>query len=101
MLELQIPGDSSVKEELSREHALQTNVPDTIDFKDPQSRFMYVSKAHAKSFNLIAKEEVIGKTDFDFFTSGHPQKRLKTSKGSSAPANPLSTKKRRRTPHGS
>jgi PAS domain S-box-containing protein len=76
MLELQPPGDSSAREELSREHillldALQANMPDTIYFKDAQSRFIHLSKAHAKVFNLVSKEEVVGKTDFDFFTGEH------------------------------
>ena len=78
ILELQIPDDSSAKEDLSREHillldALQANMPDTIYFKDAKSRFLHLSKAHAKAFNLVGKEEVIGKTDFDFFTKEHAQ----------------------------
>ena len=76
MRELQIPSDRSAKEELSREQtllmdALQENLPDTIYFKDAQSRFLHLSKAHAKAFNLIRKEEVVGKTDFDFFMAEH------------------------------
>jgi PAS domain S-box-containing protein len=76
MLELQIPGDSSARKELSREHilllgALQANMPDTIYFKDAQSRFLHLSKAHAKAFNLVSEEKVVGKTDFDFLLPEH------------------------------
>ncbi len=42
------------------------NVPDMIYFKDLQDRFVLVNKAHAAALNLTP-EEVVGKTDMDFF----------------------------------
>jgi len=76
MLKLQITGDKGVEEELTREHillmeALEENIPDTIYFKDAQGRFINLCKAHVRAFNLVNKREVIGKTDFDFFTDEH------------------------------
>ena len=49
---------------------LLDNVPDKIYFKDQHSRFLRVSKAMADPFGLEA-EKVVGKSDFDFFTSDH------------------------------
>ncbi len=51
--------------------ALEEDIPDTIYFKDLQGRFIHISKAHLRAFNLMDKSEVIGKTDFDFFTEEH------------------------------
>lgn len=54
---------------LSKEHSLlQTlmdNIPDSIYFKDEQSRYVLVNKAKAQKYNL-EPDEMIGKTDFDF-----------------------------------
>jgi PAS domain S-box-containing protein len=49
---------------------LLDNVPDKIYFKDKYSRFIRASKANADSFGLPV-EQIIGKTDFDFFSEAH------------------------------
>jgi len=66
--------------------ALLENVPDLIYFKDRESRFVEVSKSKADQVGL-KREEVIGKTDFDYFTEEHAnpayedeQKIIKTGK---------------------
>src|SRR6266496_217673 len=64
-----------IEEALAREqyllNALLDHAPDYIYFKDTQSRFIRTSKAHAKVFGLDDPSQVIGKSDFDFFTEAH------------------------------
>jgi diguanylate cyclase (GGDEF)-like protein/PAS domain S-box-containing protein len=49
-------------------HAILESEYSNIFFKDRESRFINVSKAQMYGFNCKTKEEVIGKTDFDFFS---------------------------------
>jgi two-component system sensor histidine kinase/response regulator len=61
--------------ELDRERALirglMESIPDNIYCKDRQSRFVVVSQALLQKFGLKDYAEVLGKTDFDFFTDEH------------------------------
>jgi len=43
------------------------NIPDTIYFKDVNSRFTRINRAQAKVLGVNAPEDAIGKTDLDFF----------------------------------
>ncbi|MGA2184297.1 MAG: response regulator [Bryobacteraceae bacterium] len=52
-------------------HSLMENLPDNIYFKDCESRFTLVSREHVIRFGCHDSSEVIGKTDFDFFTDEH------------------------------
>jgi two-component system sensor histidine kinase/response regulator len=49
-------------------HTLMDNLPNSIYFKDVQSRFLRISKAKAARSGLHDPAEAVGKTDFDFFT---------------------------------
>ena len=64
----------AAQEALRREstllHALMDNIPDAIYFKDTESRFTRVNR-HAPYRGGNAPEEVVGKTDFDFFVEEH------------------------------
>ena len=63
----------------AREHellkTLMDNIPDSVYFKDNQNRFVLVNKAKAVHSN-VKPEEMIGKTDFDFFPSEQAQRIL-------------------------
>jgi two-component system sensor histidine kinase/response regulator len=51
--------------------ALFENIPDHIYFKDKKSRFVAVSKALARWLGAEKSDDMIGKTDFDYFTEEH------------------------------
>jgi PAS domain S-box-containing protein len=44
---------------------------DHIYFKDTRSRFIKASKSQASQFGVKSTDEMVGKTDFDFFDEGH------------------------------
>lgn len=46
-------------------------IPDHIYIKDHKSRFVEVSASLAKDFGASKPEDILGKTDFDFFSSPH------------------------------
>lgn len=52
---------------------LMDNIPDSLYFKDEQSRFILVNKAKASHSN-VSPEEMIGKTDFDFLSEDQARK---------------------------
>jgi PAS domain S-box-containing protein len=72
-------------EELARERdllrALMDNLPDYIYFKDRASQFTRINKALASAFGLGNPGEVIGKSDFDFFTDEHAQQAFEDEAG--------------------
>ncbi len=52
-------------------HTLMDNLPDSIYFKDAESRFLRLNRALAGRFGLGDPAQALGKTDFDFFTDEH------------------------------
>ena len=64
--------DSLSREQMMMQ-ALMDNFPKSIYFKDIESRFLGVSNYMADNFGVEHSSEIIGKTDFDFFTEEHAQ----------------------------
>ena len=66
---------NQVQVNLMKETALLNNLmnycPDSIYFKDKESRFIRISKAMAMSFGFKSPEDALGKSDFDLFTDEH------------------------------
>jgi len=59
-------AEQAIIYEQSLLHALMENIPDSIYFKDRQKKFVMVNKVKAEHSEVLP-EEMIGKTDFDFF----------------------------------
>lgn len=60
-----VPGSRKLFE------ALMEQTPDRVYFKDMRSRFLVVSAALAQKHGCQSSDELIGKTDFDFFNIEH------------------------------
>ena len=52
---------------------LLDNLPDAVYFKDTKNRLIRVNRFYAEGFKM-RPEDIIGKTDFDFFPKGQAQK---------------------------
>jgi PAS domain S-box-containing protein len=63
-------AQEALRRESTLLHALMDNIPDAIYFKDTEGRFTRVNR-HAPYRGGNAPEEVVGKTDFDFFVEEH------------------------------
>ncbi|MBN2520819.1 MAG: PAS domain-containing protein [Bacteroidales bacterium] len=76
-LEMQKKELLNVQEEMEKEKtlmdALMENIPDSIYFKDQQSRFIRASHSMVKKFQVSSIEKLYGKTDFDFHGKQHAQ----------------------------
>lgn len=52
-------------------HSMMDSIPHQIYFKDTESRFTRVNKALAARYGLTNMQEVIGKSDADFYSAEH------------------------------
>lgn len=67
-LEQQIRERQQMEEEL---RTLMDTIPDSIYFKDRESRFIRANKALAQWVRVGESSQLLGKTDFDLFTEEH------------------------------
>lgn len=72
-----ISENKEIKSELAHEQALLNSliegIPDSIYFKDKESRFIKVNKAMLEKHGFKSHDEIIGKTDFELFGKEHAQ----------------------------
>ena len=68
-----VKAEKALERERDLLHALMDNIPDTIYFKDTDSKFTRINKAQAELIGLNDPQEAIGKTDMDFFEQAHAE----------------------------
>ena len=70
------PGPAPTAESIDSTilRVLMDTIPDRIFFKDLQSRFVRNNIAHIRWLGANSPEEVLGKTDFDFFARDHAER---------------------------
>jgi diguanylate cyclase (GGDEF)-like protein/PAS domain S-box-containing protein len=66
-----------LREEIFLLETLMDNVPDTIYFKDRESRFTRINRHAAARFGVDSPALAVGRTDADFFTEEHAAKALR------------------------
>ncbi|GAJ24438.1 unnamed protein product, partial [marine sediment metagenome] len=66
--------EEALTQERNLLQALIDNIPDAIYFKDDKNRFIRVNKARA-DLSGTTPENMMGKTDFDFFSPGASRQR--------------------------
>jgi PAS domain S-box-containing protein len=66
-------AEGALIEERHHLRTLMDNLPAVIYFKDRESHFIRINKAHARQFGLSDPAQAVGKTDFDFFAPEHAQ----------------------------
>src|SRR3569623_783085 len=68
---------ASLEHELFLLETLMDHVPDTIYFKDRDSRFTRINRHAAVRFGVTSPGEAVGRTDCDFFTEEHAAQALR------------------------
>jgi two-component system sensor histidine kinase/response regulator len=66
-----VRAEQAVEHERRLLNALMDNLPDSIYFKDQESRFIRVSSSQARKYGLRHPADAIGKSDADIFTEEH------------------------------
>ncbi len=77
--------------------ALLDHLPDMIYFKDRQSRFIRGSRELAHRLGRQTVEEILGKTDFDFFAESHARPAFEDEREIMRTGQPLVGKRERET----
>lgn len=72
-------------------------IPDHLYIKDRQSRFVGASNSVAELFGLKSVQELLGKTDFDFFTEPHAREAFEDEQRIMATGTPVIGKEEKET----
>ena len=80
---------------------LMTYIPDWVYFKDRDSRFLSASEALSRSFGLQNAQELVGKTDFDFFTEEHARPAFEDEQRIIESGEPITLEEKETRPDGS
>jgi PAS domain S-box-containing protein len=78
----QIEKNKLIQEDLAKEKylmdALMNSIPEYIYFKDLGSKFLKTSKSLSTSFRCSDPKDLVGKSDFDFFSDEHARPAFET-----------------------
>ncbi len=77
LAQLQGAEISQLQDEIFLLETLMDNVPDSIYFKDRQSRFTRINRYAAVRFGVASPALAVGRTDSDFFSAEHAAKALR------------------------
>jgi PAS domain S-box-containing protein len=91
-----IKEKKQLNEEKELLQTLMDNIPDTIYFKDVNSRFRRINKAKAQETNLTNPDDAIGLSDFDFFSKDDAQEAYNDEQKIIKTAKPLINKVEKR-----
>ena len=78
----ELPSESDAKnsrleDDIFLLETLMDNVPDSIYFKDLQSRFTRINQYAATQYGIASPALAVGRSDFDFFTEEHAAQALR------------------------
>lgn len=73
-------------------HTMMSGKYLNVFFKDRESRFIYVSTEQMHGFNCTSPEQVLGKTDYDFFSEEHASEAMRDEKRIMETGEPLLNK---------
>ncbi len=89
--------DEALAKERQLLRTLMNNLPDSIYFKDAESRFILINPAQAHHLGLSAPAEASGKTDFDFFSDEHARQAYEDEQAIIRTGDPLVAKEEKET----
>jgi PAS domain S-box-containing protein len=66
-----------LQDEIIMLEVVMDDLPDTIYFKDRESRFTRINRYAAAHYGIVSPAAAVGRTDFDFFTDEHAVQALR------------------------
>ena len=90
-------AEKALEEERNLLRTLMDNLPDTIYFKDAESRFIRINQALAHRFGIDDPVQAVGKTDFDFFAEEHARPAYEDEQAIMRSGEPLVSKEEKET----